>query len=48
MVAQIWVNIGSDIVLSPDSTKPMPELMLTYSSDQGIKIYLKSMVKLFY
>ena len=29
MVAQDWVNIGSGNGLLPDSTKPLPEPMLT-------------------
>ena len=30
MATKIWVNIGSGNDLLPDSTKPLPEPMLTY------------------
>ena len=30
MATEIWVNIGSGNGLWPDSTKPLPEQMLTY------------------
>ena len=33
LVTWNWINIGSGKGLLPDSTKPLPELMLTYSDN---------------
>ena len=41
MVAQICVNIGSGNGLLPDSTKPLPEPMLTYNHVRSIDIHLR-------
>ena len=36
MATYIWINIGSNIDLLPDVTKPLPEPMLT--NDQGVPL----------
>ena len=41
MVAQICVNIGSGNGLLPDSTKPLPEPMLTDNHVRSIDIHLR-------
>ena len=41
MVTWNLVNIGSGIVLVPDGTKPIPELMLTYHKSCGIQQYIE-------